>query len=133
MARKRPSPLTAKDTQAIRAAHRRMHRAFLAGVTRHPKELVQLSSGPYAEVQYWPNDPNAYVWVRGERWRVAGRPTRVGAKLSGRMSGDPKTAMRRKAAPKKTANPAPKAPKRKRAGRPLREGQRVYHCAKRCR
>lgn len=40
---------------------------------------------------------------------------------------------RRKSAPKKTKNPAKKAPKRKRAGRPLREGQRVYHCAKRCR
>lgn len=34
---------------------------------------------------------------------------------------------------KKTRNPASKAPKRKRAGRPLREGQRVYHCARKCR
>lgn len=112
MARKRPgNPLTAKDTQAIRAAHRRMHRAFLAGVTRHPQEFVQLSAGPYASVQYWPNDPNAYVWVRGERWRVPGRPTRVGAKLSGRLSGDPKTATRKKVPSRKVANPA----KRKRA------------------
>lgn len=33
----------------------------------------------------------------------------------------------------KTRNPAKKAPKRARAGRPLREGQRVYHCARKCR
>lgn len=39
----------------------------------------------------------------------------------------------RRAKSKRTKNPASKAPKRKRAGRPLREGQRVYHCAKRCR
>ena len=102
MATRPMNPLTAQDVSAIRAAHRRMHRAFLAGATRHPQELVQLSSGQYTSVQYWPGDPSAYVWVRGERWRVAGRPTKIGAKRTG---GDPKTAIRKKVPSRKVANP----------------------------
>lgn len=59
------------------------------------------------------------------RSQLASRSSTSGAK---RKAGA-KTATRKKVPSKKTRNPA----KKKRAGRPLREGQRVYHCAKRCR
>jgi len=101
--------LTARDKETVRAAYRRLDRAYDSGRSRETAETVMLSSG-YADVQYWPDDTHVTVWRHGQPTRVSTTgPKKVGIK----HKAGSKTRSRKKVSSRKVANPARKRTARK--------------------